>query len=133
MKQYGPSQEFQDIYFNQYKTVLKFHEDESVKTNSPLDSFLTHKFAYILHNQNLQPNRLCILPYLHERKIFLNRIKQNTKYFYTSLTSVIHDCTGVAGKDNAHKTIAYIFAFNLTESKYYVYSEKGLLLNRVNF
>ena len=27
----------------------------------------------------------------------------------------------------------FILAVNLTESKYYVYSEKGILLNRINF
>ena len=29
--------------------------------------------------------------------------------------------------------ISYVFAFNLTEHKFYVYSEKGLLLNRIEY
>jgi hypothetical protein len=29
--------------------------------------------------------------------------------------------------------ISYVFAFNINESKFYVYSEKGLLLNRIDF
>ena len=29
--------------------------------------------------------------------------------------------------------VSYIFAFNLNESKFYVYSEKGLLLNRIEY
>ena len=29
--------------------------------------------------------------------------------------------------------VSYIFAFNINESKFYVYSEKGLLLNRIEY
>ena len=34
--------------------------------------------------------RLFILPYLHSKFIFLNRLKPNTEYFYTSIEQVIH-------------------------------------------
>ena len=133
MQLYGPGLEFQDIYFNQYPNVLQLDETETVKMNSPLDSLQTHKFAYIILNKSLKPKRLIMLPYLHERKIFLNRMKQNTKYFYTSKQTILHECSGMQENDTIQKVISYIFAFNLTESKYYVYSEKGMLLNRYDF
>jgi len=63
-----------------------------------------------------------ITPYLHERKIYLNRMKQNTTYFYSSKQVEYEE-----------KIKSYIFAFNINESKFYVYSEKGLLLNRIEF
>ena len=75
----------------------------------------------ILNNNYLAPKKIIIVPYLHERKIHLNRIKQNTKYFYTS-------CQSGNGIDPTQ-----IYAINLTESKYYVYNEKGILLNRIEF
>ena len=54
--------------------------------DTPLDSFQSHKFLYVMVNHfDLEPKQLMILPYLHERKIYLNRIKVNTDYFYTSI------------------------------------------------
>lgn len=32
-----------------------------------------------------------IMPYLHERKIYLNRMKMNTKYFYTTFQTNKHN------------------------------------------
>jgi len=57
-----------------------------VQTNTPLDSVRAHRFGYIITDKNgVKPKRLLILPYLHERRIYLNRMKQNTEYFYTSI------------------------------------------------
>ena len=94
MQQYGPGQEYHSIYFNIYNNILQLGPTETVKMNSPLDSQLTHKFAYIIVNHALEPKRLTMLPYLHERKIYMNRIKQNTKYFYSSKQTVVHECSG---------------------------------------
>ena len=33
----------------------------------------------------MKPKRVMITPYLHESRIYLNRIKINTDYFYTSI------------------------------------------------
>ena len=68
-----------------------------------------------------------IIPYLHERKVYLNRMKKNTSYFYTSKQKNLSE-------DIENPVwIPYIFAFNLNESKFYVYSEKGLLINRIEY
>jgi len=40
---------------------------------------------YLIGNQfKKKPLRAVILPYLHERKVYLNKMKSNCKYFYTS-------------------------------------------------
>jgi len=44
-----------------------------------------HKLVYVVKNVNHTATRLMVLPYLHEKRMYLNREKQNTKYFYTSL------------------------------------------------
>lgn len=101
-----------------------------------------------------------ILPYLHDHKIYLNRLKINTDYFYTSMetdpkeedeyhqeisdklkkksTVVARDFkssieSSETFKVNRPKTFTSIIAMNETEHKYYVYTQNGLLLNRVNF
>jgi hypothetical protein len=120
MKRFGINGADEKIYFNQYEEILQLNKNDIIKTNTPLDSIQSHKLAFvILNNHELAPKQLLILPYLHERKIYLNRIKKNTKYFYTTSQSGDSD--------------SKIFAINLTESKYYIYSEKGLLLNRVKY
>ena len=49
-----------------------------------------HKLVYIIKNPlEYKPSRVVIMPYLHEKRVYLNRIKQNTEYFYTSLDQEI--------------------------------------------
>lgn len=72
--------------FNKYNEVLELSANDRVKTKSPLNSIQSHRFAYvILNSKDMVPKRVMLMPYLHERKIFLNRIKKNTEYFYTSI------------------------------------------------
>jgi len=105
---------------NEYRDILDISPTQRVKMFCPLDSILSHKLGYIIQDSELEPTQLIILPYLHERKIFLNRVKFNTNYFYTSIEHELDlDPT--------------IVCFNLTESKMYWYSEKGILLNRIKY
>ena len=42
--------------------------------------------AYFTRNKKwYKPNKLIIMPYLHERKVYLNKMKPTSQYFYTSL------------------------------------------------
>lgn len=77
-----------------------------------------------------------MLPYLHERKVYLNRLKNNTKYFYTTKQEEIivsQDFEKQENQEIVKEVKSTIFAFNISESKMYVYSEEGLLLNRMEF
>ena len=53
---------------------------------SPVDSITCHKLVYIITNteKNL-PTKILMVPYLHEKRVYLNRYKKNTEYFYTSI------------------------------------------------
>ena len=74
--------------FDSYFNIFSLHKNEKVRSNTPLDSIRAHRFAYIIQNQiDFTPKKLMVLPYLHERKIYLNRIKMNTDYFYTNIQS----------------------------------------------
>ena len=35
--------------------------------------------------------KLIILPYLHEKRIYLNRLKKKVEYFYTSVETTVQD------------------------------------------
>jgi hypothetical protein len=102
-----------------------------------------------------------ILPYLHERRVYLNRKKDNTNYFYTSIDT----SRSLEAKFNEHIKLMVrenqtknnfefqeflkninleqdviekdgsmsIICMNLTETKYYVYDTNGILKNRVNY
>jgi hypothetical protein len=43
-----------------------------------------HKLVYIIKNEN-EYNKLLIMPYLHERKIYLSRQDEGDEYFYNSI------------------------------------------------
>jgi len=91
------------------------------------------------------------MPYLHERKIYLNRMKMNTKYFYTTFKTKHHsdkyevDChdheivKNSLGSDDQMRVVGtegyetLVACMNLVESKVYLYRENGLLVNRNDF
>ena len=53
---------------------------------------MAHRFAYIITDREYRRGKiLMVLPYLHEKRIYLNRIKMKTDYFYTSLETTIED------------------------------------------
>lgn len=89
-----------------------------------------------------------MLPYLHERKIFLNRIKLNTEYFYTLVETKVEDsyqymksfniksndlAPPLQSLESPIKSFSSVIAMNVTEYKYYVYTQNGILANRVAF
>jgi len=66
-----------------------------------------------------------ILPYLHERKIYLNQIDPSHKWFY----NVVEE-RDIGDGENQGDQIKrnYIFAFNFTRFEYDVYTERGILI-----
>jgi hypothetical protein len=67
-----------DDVFNRYPEVLELSEtgNDRVKAKSPLNFLAGNRFAYVILNpKDLVPKRVMTIPYLHERKIYLNRIK----------------------------------------------------------
>mmetsp|Transcript_1931 Transcript_1931/g.2766 ORF Transcript_1931/g.2766 Transcript_1931/m.2766 type:complete len:509 (+) Transcript_1931:3115-4641(+) len=108
--------------FDYYYNIFALNEGEKILTNCPLDSISYHKFVFIITNPvKLLPSRVVIVPYLHEKRIYLNRNKTNTEYFYTSI------------EQYSHSKQRSIVCVNLSESKYYIYSQRGLLRNRIDF
>ena len=73
---------------------------------------------YITTNRkNLEPKRILFLPYLHERKIYLNQIEPAHKFFYNVVTEALEDEDDTSSKDEdgtETKGRKFIFAINLT-------------------
>lgn len=75
-------QEIFDYYFG----IFNLDADEKVRSNTPLNSITSHRFGYVKFDEiNRKIRTLALLPYLHDRKIYLNRLKVNTDYVYTSI------------------------------------------------
>lgn len=86
MPEYRVSEFTTDDVLNKYSDILELKHNDKVKKRSPLNALQSHRFAYvILNSTELYPKRVLMMPYLHERKIYFNRIKKNTLYFYTSI------------------------------------------------
>jgi hypothetical protein len=67
------------LMFDYYDNIIKFPDNHDiVQSGSPLISCIYNRLAYLIDNEaELKPRKLLIMPYLHERKIKLNR-RQNT-------------------------------------------------------
>lgn len=81
MKINGSCENQEELYFNQYFNILSLGEGDIIKTNCPIDSPMSHRLTYVIINTNGGPKTLVLMPYLHERRIFLQRQKPNTDYF----------------------------------------------------
>ena len=70
--------------FDYYYGIFRLDETKRVRADTPLDSQKSHRFGYLISDLDFEePLELFIIPYLHDRRIYLNRIKLNTEYFYT--------------------------------------------------
>mgnify|MGYP006907050819 CR=1 FL=1 len=69
----------EDDVFDFYYSIFDLLNGERVKDETPLDSCLDHKLAYIIDNRlTFCVSKVKFVPYLHERRIYLNRQKLNT-------------------------------------------------------
>jgi hypothetical protein len=83
-----------------------------------------HRLVYIVKNRKINTiRRALILPYAHERKIYLSAIRQGCLYFQTTKQS--EDESGIKG--------TILISVNLTDYKYYFFNIKGILLKRFDF
>jgi len=72
----------EDEIFDYYTDIFQLKPGERVKSGTPLDSIGSHKMCYVTSDkENFRTSKVKYTPYLHEKKLFLNRIKLNTKYF----------------------------------------------------
>jgi hypothetical protein len=60
--------------FDEYTNILLLEKNDYIQINTPLQTTTYNRIAYMIRNLlDLKPRRLLILPYLHERKVHLNK------------------------------------------------------------
>lgn len=61
--------------FDYYSNIISLkHPSDQIESGTPLQTCLYNRLAYIVRNsQKKNSKQLIILPYLHERRIFLNK------------------------------------------------------------
>ena len=75
--------------FDFYNDIVTLDGNMVVRADTPMDSARYHKLIYVLQdNDYCLPKKVLILPYLHEKRIYLNRLKVSTEYFYTSIVTM---------------------------------------------
>ena len=111
----------EDHLFDNYLNIFDLEDMGKILSNSPISSHSSHKFVYIITNsRELKPHKIMITPHLHEKRIYLNRIKPNTEYFYTA----VPPCKNHKDFEQDQNVIVCV---NLSESKYYSYCLSGIL------
>ena len=66
----------EDEVFDYYTDIFHLARGERVKSGTPLDSIRSHKMTYVTSDKvNFSTSKVKYVPYLHEKKIYLNRIK----------------------------------------------------------
>jgi len=56
----------------------------------PISSRDSHKLIYVIRNKKKKTSKkILILPYLHERKIYLHKAKSGVDYFQTTYRKVV--------------------------------------------
>jgi hypothetical protein len=113
--------------FDRYDGIFHLEDGERIKQGTPLDSLKSHRMAYVTSDrENYSTASVKYVPYLHDREIYLNRIKLNTDYFYTSIShsfdyEVCKKGSGDLEVPNKNQ-VTSIIALNLSEKKMYSYS-----------
>ena len=77
-----------------------------------------NRLAYLIKNtKDLQADKVLILPYLHERRIHLNR-RADSNQFYTIAE---------------YEDKKFILCMCIDDDKLYVYTETGILVRRITY
>lgn len=82
----------EDDIIDIYNNIFDMSSMQRFTSNSPLESIQSHKLAYMIKDMSFETcTKLEIYPYLHERQVYLNRIKSNTNYFYNAMETPVQD------------------------------------------
>ena len=111
--------------FDYYDNILCLKKGETIMIGQPSFTPEANRMMYIVKGKkNESCRKLLFTPYLHERKIMLNKTREDNEYFFTTFDRTESDSKTI---------ISCLLSMNITDSKYYIYSLKGMLRERVNF
>ncbi len=88
----------QNNVFDKYDDLLDLKQTERVHSKNPILCNENHRQVYFTRDASrLSAMRMIILPFLHERKLYINRIDRNHRYFYTVIEER-EECEASASK-----------------------------------
>ena len=105
--------------FDYYSNIIPLKNSNTyISSGTPHLTCAYRRLAYVIRNRReFQPDRILILPYLHDRRIYLNR-HVDSNQFYT--------ITDFQSKN-------FILCICINDHKIYVYTDSGILLRRLPF
>jgi hypothetical protein len=109
----------ENLLFDYYVDIIRLdNENQYILSGFPLITCAYNKLAYLIKNKSeLKPDKLLILPYLHERKIYLDsRVKENQFYTITE-----------------HNERYFILMLNIADLQVCVYTETGIMVSNTTF
>ena len=110
------------VIFDQYSDILSMtNMNETIQSGTPLNSLDFHKLVYIKNNStDLEAGKLLFMPYLHERRIYLDH-NEAANQFYT-----------IFGEEKDDDD-SYIVCLDIIENQMAVYTNTGILLFKDSF
>ena len=97
--------------FDIYKDIFDLPSKRKVKSTTPIDGHKYHKFGYLIIDSSYQAaTEVMILPYLHDRKIYLSKNSNYCDYFFTSMRVNDYDY------NDYHKELRHGVSKNLANS-----------------
>jgi hypothetical protein len=110
---------------NKYSDILNLERGEIIIGKICLLSINESKQLYLYtNNKKRGPIKILILPFLHDRKIFLNKAKSDRVFFSTVIEEK---------EAKTNEILSKMVQIDVTDSKYSVYNEKGILKHRNYF
>jgi hypothetical protein len=107
---------------------------QEILAENPMLCVEFNRMAYISVNpRKFLPKKLMVIPFMHERKIYLNKQKPGHRYFYTTIEEVPEDQIFDAQNqfvnawgNKAADSSRYIISMDIDGDMYYVMSDKGI-------
>ena len=105
--------------FDFFDIILSLDANEKIKQYMPICSLMHHRFMYMTTNpSNLKPNKLKICPFLHERKVYLEKNNASCDFFNTAIET----------SDGP-----MFISMNVSLSEYKIFSQGGLLRHHIMY
>jgi hypothetical protein len=122
--------------FDSYKNLFDLQGGQRILAENPIVCHEFNRMAYFMINPKKHlSKKLIVVPFMHERKIYLNKQKPGNQYFYTVIEEApeekVFDDSNNFIKNAGHSK--YIISMDIDRQLYYVMSDKGILLNKVDF
>jgi hypothetical protein len=127
------SQLKEKILIDKYSSIIDLKPTEAIMQMNPILCKVRHRMGYFAIDTTLMsPMRMVLLPFLHERKLYLNRMIPGQKFFYFTI-EIKKDALFHSIHNEGPKVKILMVCLNVSAKNYTIYSERGILINKVDY